>query len=248
MDAIRGSNRFGPSGTADALVDDPRTEGELWADVQALDLVPFPVDPPGGWQHGHDGFDDGFDGGFDPGLDAIDFGTGALQLADGVDIAAVGAAFEDDRGISTADFSDGIDSLDAGTESMLVGPTGWGLEFLSLDGEDPPPITALDAAGDLTWADLAPAFDVVDAVDLELDAPLESGDFGHLEDVVVFDAADRGDDFVGAPLPMFVLDRLTSVELDQVESMSPLSQDTVPPLFVSEDDAFGDQYETEIVE
>jgi hypothetical protein len=237
MDAIRGSNRFGPSGTADALVDDPRTEGEIWADVRAVDLVPFPVDPPGGWQHGHDGFDAGFD--------AIDFGTGALQLADGVDLAA---AFEDDRGIATADFSDGIDSLDAGADSMLVGPTGWGLEFLSLDGEDPAPVTALDAAGDLTWADLAPAFDLVDAVDLELDAPLESGDFGRHDDVALFDAADGGDDFVGAPLPMFVLDRLTSLELDQVESMSPLSQDTVPPRFVSEDDAFGDQYETEIVE
>jgi hypothetical protein len=240
MDAIRGSNRFGPSGIADALVDDPRTEGEIGADVQAVDLVPFPVDPPGGWQHGHDGFDAGFD--------AIDFGTGALQLADGVDLAAVGSAFEDDRGIATADFTDGIDRLDAGADSMLVGPASWGLDFLSLDGEDPPPVTALDAAGDLTWADLAPAFDLVDAVELDLDAPLESGDFGHLDDVAVFDAAERGDDFVGAPLPMFVLDRLTSAELDQVESMSPLSQDTAPPLFVSEDDAFGDQYETEIVD
>jgi hypothetical protein len=266
MDAIRGSNRFGSSGTPDALIDDPRTEGDVWAEVQAADLVPFPVDPPGGWQHGQDGFDAGFDvGGFDAALDAgpgngIDFNAGSLQLADGVDFASDIAAFDGGAGpigstftgldaISTADPSDGMDSLEDvdGVGDVQIGAANWGLEFLTLDGEDTPPIAALDAASDLTWADLAPGVERFDGVDpdLDLDAPLVLADLASFDDLAQLDRH-QGDDFVGAPLPMFVLDRLSSLELDQVEALSPMAQDTAAPRFLSEDDVFGDQYQTDL--
>jgi hypothetical protein len=263
MDAIRGSNRFGPSGTPDALIDDPRTEGDVWADVQAADLVPFPVDPPGGWQHGQDGFDAGFDAAHAGLGDGIDFNAGSLQLADGVDLASDIAAFDGDRGgpaaidstfagldtISTADPSDGMDSLgDDLVEDVQIGAANWGLEFLTLDGEDTPPIAPLDAAGDLTWADLAPdveRFDGVDDPDLDLDAPLVRTDLANFDDFVQLDG-EQGDDFVGAPLPMFVLDPLSSLQLDQVDALSPMAQDTAAPRFLSEDDVFGDQYDPDL--
>jgi hypothetical protein len=271
MVAIRGSNRFGPSGDPGGLVDDLRGD-DLWADVQAADLVPFPVDPPGGWQHGQDGFDLALDVGSDALADGLDFTAGPLQLADGLDIAVDFARLGDAEAapamprrmfagldeISTVDPSDGIDGLDEVDDGLAAGAADWGLDFLSLDGEDPPPLSALDAAGDLTWADLAPAVHLADGVvdgvdpDFDLDAPLGPPDltmFTNFDDrdLAQLDHGDRGDDVVGAPLPMFVLDPLTGLDLDQIEAASAMSQDAARPQFLDEDALFADQYETVVV-
>ena len=272
MDAIRGGNRFGPSGTPDGPIDDLRPGDDLWAEVQAADLVPFPVDPPGGWQHGHDGFDLALDVGSEALADGLDFTAGPLRLADGLDLATDIAGFDAASAmpgltfggldeISTTDPSDGIDSLDEfDDEDLELGMAGWGLDFLSVDGEDPPPLSPLDAAGDLTWADLAPAIQMGDGVgdgidpDLDLDAPLGQSDLTLFTnstdlDVAQLDGGARGesDDVVGAPLPMFVLDPLTGIDLDQVDATSALSQDTALPRFLDEDAVFADQYETAVV-